>query len=85
MIVIRILLNLSAKGSPKMKGRPRSAPFRPPKQKKGKKFDPDLDISMDLFETGDRRGFSAQASLPDVDYYDTNLGSGLGLEPFSAR
>ena len=33
----------------------------------------------------EREGFAGQTSLPDIDYYDTNLGSGLDLEPFSAR
>ena len=46
--------------------------IRVPKDKKGKADDPDID-------------FGIFTDLPEMDYYDTDLGPGLDQEPLSAR
>ena len=71
MYLIRIL-NLLAR-SPAEMPRPRYRNgIRVPKEKKGKAADPDID-------------FGIFTDLPNMDYYDTDLGPGLDLEPLSAR
>ena len=69
--VIRIF-NLLARSPAKMPGPRYRNSIRVPKDKKGKADDPDID-------------FGIFTDLPEMDYYDTDLGPGLDQEPLSAR